>query len=162
MTQDKSAARFGLFILALLAAFAAAGADVNDPFFSSDGTWQQAYADQWALKRIGFESADGTASAWEIETGETNPVIVAIIDTGIDYFHPDLDKTSIWRNTRERENGIDDDENGYIDDLIGWNFVDDDNNPWDQAGHGTHGAGVIAAATAWGGARRLIRRPFSR
>lgn len=150
MIQAKSIAGFGGLIIAWLLANAAAGAGVNDPFFTSKGTWQQAYDDQWALKRIGFDSADGKTSAWEIETGETHPVVIAIIDTGIDYFHPDLDKTSIWRNAGETENGIDDDKNGYIDDLIGWNFVDDDNNPWDQAGHGTHIAGLIAAATGNG------------
>jgi subtilisin family serine protease len=147
MMQVRLAVQFGLFTIVSLAGLTVAGADVNDPFFRSNGTWQQAYDDQWALKRIGFGSADGKTSAWEIETGENNPVIVAVIDSGIDYFHPDLYKTSVWRNTREKENGIDDDENGFIDDLIGWNFVDNDNNPYDQAGHGTHVAGVIAAAT---------------
>lgn len=128
-----------------LATVVARAKEPNDPFYASSGTWQQSYADQWALKRIGFDAAEGQESAWQLESGAAKPVIVAVIDTGIDYLHPDLAKSNVWRNTAEKENGIDDDENGYVDDLIGWNFVDDNNNPWDQAGHGTHVAGVIAA-----------------
>lgn len=136
-----------LFAFLLLSSIAvvANSAEPNDPYFASSGTWQQAYDDQWALKRIGFGASDGQGSAWQIESGATSRVIVAVIDTGIDYLHPDLAKSNVWRNVNEKENGIDDDENGYVDDLIGWNFVDDNNNPWDQAGHGTHVAGVIAA-----------------
>ena len=76
-----------------------------------------------------------------------NGIVVAVVDTGVDYNHPDLDG-NIWRNPGEiAGNGIDDDRNGYIDDIRGWDFVSGDNNPmdldWD--GHGTHVAGVIAA-----------------
>ncbi len=122
----------------------------NDPYFSSKGTWGQDFDDQWALKRIGFTSRGNGQSAWDLAAGANNPVIVAVIDTGLDYFHPDLNKQNVWRNTKETENGVDDDGNGYVDDLIGWNFIDDNNNPWDRAGHGTHTAGVIAAATGNG------------
>jgi len=140
-----SVAQFGFFLLALSVAALCRAAAPDDPFFASSGAWQQSYGDQWALQRIGFDSADGKGSAWDIESGASNAVIVAVIDTGIDYLHPDLSKSNVWRNPAETRNGIDDDENGYVDDLIGWNFVDNDNNPWDQAGHGTHVAGVIAA-----------------
>ena len=141
-----SVVQFGFLLIAAFAATAAYAEVPNDPFFASDGAWQQSYDDQWALKRIGFDAAGGEQPAWDVEIRRSPiPVIVAVIDTGIDYFHPDLDRSSVWRNAAEKNNGIDDDENGYVDDLIGWNFVDDDNNPWDQAGHGTHVAGVIAA-----------------
>ena len=72
-------------------------------------------------------------------------VIVAVIDTGVDYNHPDL-VDNIWVNSREvAGDGIDNDSNGFIDDLRGWDFVDSDNNPMDLNRHGTHVAGIIAA-----------------
>ena len=94
--------------------------------------------DQWALRAIGFDPKPDP---------KLSPVVVAVIDTGLDYLHEDLAPESVWRNPREKPNGVDDDGDGHVDDLIGWNFVDDDNNPWDPVGHGTHVAGVIAAAT---------------
>jgi len=119
----------------------------NDPYYSSQGSWNQQYDDQWALKAIGFLNPNNKKSAWSLENGTKNPVIVAVIDTGIDFHHPDLARETIWLNHNETANGIDDDGNGYIDDMIGWNFVDNDNNPWDFAGHGTHIAGLIGAST---------------
>ena len=77
--------------------------------------------------------------------GGSNDVIVAVIDTGVDYNHIDL-RNNIWTNPGEiPNNGIDDDGNGYVDDIRGWNCVGDNNNPMDDNGHGTHVSGIIAA-----------------
>ncbi len=73
-------------------------------------------------------------------------MVVAVIDSGVDYNHPEL-QNNIWRNNDEiPNNGIDDDGNGYVDDFRGWDFVGDDNNPQDLESHGTHIAGTIAAS----------------
>ena len=77
--------------------------------------------------------------------GGSPDVIVAVIDTGVDYNHLDL-RNNIWVNSAEiPDNGKDDDGNGYVDDVYGWNFVGNNKNPMDDNGHGTHVAGIIAA-----------------
>ena len=124
------------------------GADVtpNDPHFARKGSWGQDYADQWALQRIGFKALEDKASAWHVTTGTERPVVVAVIDTGIDLTHPDIHINNIWINEKEIPGNLrDDDGNGFIDDHIGWNFVNNSNNPYDLTGHGTHVAGLIAA-----------------
>ena len=121
----------------------------DDPYSSSSDSWDQNFDDQWGLKRIGFwnETKDKKKnSVWRQLSKAKSPVVVAVIDTGLDYFHPDFNKDNLWKNEEETANGIDDDNNGFVDDLIGWNFVDQNNNPWDKTGHGTHSAGIIAAA----------------
>ena len=104
---------------------------------------------QWALNNVG--QAGGTPDAdidafeaWQVTTGSRS-VVVAIVDSGIDFAHPDL-AANIWTNPREvAGNGRDDDGNGYIDDVHGWDFVDNDNTPQDGFWHGTHVAGIIGA-----------------
>ena len=77
--------------------------------------------------------------------GGSPDVIVAVIDTGVDYNHLDL-RNNIWVNPAEiPNNGKDDDGNGYIDDVYGWDCVGNDKDPMDDNGHGTHVAGIIAA-----------------
>ena len=77
--------------------------------------------------------------------GGSPDVVIAVIDTGVDYNHIDL-RNNIWINSAEiPDNGIDDDGNGYIDDVYGWNCVGNNNNSMDDNGHGTHVAGIIAA-----------------
>ena len=108
---------------------------------------------QWALRNLGI-GVDGEPStlaadiealaAWEITTGSPE-VIVAVTDTGIDIQHPDL-AANIYRNPDEiAANGVDDDRNGYIDDINGFDVADNDNSVNDIVGHGTQMAGIIAA-----------------
>lgn len=107
------------------------------------------FSQQWALSNTGQEDgvpgADISAtSAWDITTGDPS-VVIAVIDTGVDASHPDL-AANMWANPGEIPgNGIDDDNNGYVDDVNGYDFVDNDNIPDDQNGHGTHVAGIAAA-----------------
>lgn len=83
--------------------------------------------------------------AWGILSSTAYVPVVAVIDTGVDYNHEVFTETgAIWSNTDEiASNGIDDDGNGYIDDVRGWNFVANNNNPMDDEDHGTHVAGIV-------------------
>ncbi|MGE5463043.1 MAG: S8 family serine peptidase [Syntrophothermus sp.] len=87
----------------------------NDPYYGSTGSWGQGYDDLWNLKKIQAEQA------WDLSQG--NGVVVAVVDTGIDAAHPDIAANLV----------------------AGWDFVNNDNNPADDHGHGTHVAGTIAA-----------------
>lgn len=108
------------------------------------------FSEQWGLDNSGqtggITDVDIDApEAWEIETGKN--VVIAVLDTGIDYSHPDL-ASNMWINSGEiPDNLVDDDGNGYIDDYYGYDFINDDGNPFDDhwLGHGTHVAGTIAA-----------------
>jgi subtilisin family serine protease len=97
-------------------------------------------ARQWAL--VGANGADAP-EAWDQITG--GPVTVAVVDSGLDMAHPDL-AGNVWTNPGEIPgNGIDDDGDGYVDDVHGWDFVNDDGDPTDDAGHGTEVSGLLAA-----------------
>ncbi|QSX66567.1 MAG: DUF4347 domain-containing protein [Dolichospermum sp. DET69] len=102
----------------------------------------------WGLNNTGQNGGTPDADidapeAWDIQKGNPN-LVIGVIDTGVDYNHPDL-VGNIWTNPGEiAGDGIDNDNNGYIDDIRGWDFAYNDNNPSDVDGHGTHVSGTIA------------------
>ncbi len=104
----------------------------------------------WGLRNLGdaggVAGTDiGATEAWGITTGSTN-VIVAILDTGVRYTHVEL-AAQMWRNPAEiPDNRVDDDHNGYVDDVFGIDAIAESGNPADDEGHGTHVAGTIGAA----------------
>jgi subtilisin family serine protease len=110
----------------------------NDPSFDN----------LWGLNNTGqtggtIDADIDAPEAWDTQTG--NNVVVGVIDTGVDYNHPDLAE-NIWTNPGEiAGDGIDNDANGYVDDIHGWDFVNNDSDPFDDNGHGTHVSGTIAA-----------------
>ena len=116
------------------------------------------YSELWGMNKISMPEA------WDTQEGDSD-IIVGVLDSGIDWSHEDL-KENIWQNLAEDadedgsvlewtgsewildpddENEIDDDGNGYVDDLIGWDFYNDKNKPIDNCGHGTHVAGTVGA-----------------
>lgn len=121
------------------------GNKANDPLFGK----------LWGLNNTGQPDSSGQAGepgidinalkAWQVQTGSKS-VVVAVIDTGVNYKSLDL-KENVWTNEAERKGrkGIDDDKNGFIDDIYGWNFVKNNNNPIDDQGHGSHCSGTIGA-----------------
>ncbi|HEU5181952.1 MAG TPA: choice-of-anchor D domain-containing protein [Candidatus Polarisedimenticolia bacterium] len=109
----------------------------------NDPRYPELYAMHNTGQTGGTPGADIHAeSAWSVSTGSRS-VLVAVIDTGIDYNHPDL-AANIWTNPGEiAGNGIDDDHNGFIDDVHGYDFINNDGDPFDDHFHGTHCSGTI-------------------
>ncbi|MFC1585509.1 S8 family peptidase [Fibrobacterota bacterium] len=109
----------------------------NDPLFDK----------QWSLYNPANDRTDVNAvEAWKIHNGDGG-IVIAILDTGIDYYHPDL-ADNLWENPGEApSNGRDDDGNGFIDDVRGWDFSGNTNDPMDRHFHGTMMAGVAGAVT---------------
>lgn len=105
----------------------------NDPLFGQ----------QWGLHNSADRDIDAP-EGWNVLTGSSS-FVVAVLDTGTQWSHPDL-SANIWTNPGETPgNGVDDDGNGYVDDVRGWDFYSNDANPDDSDGHGTHTAGTIGA-----------------
>lgn len=103
------------------------------------------YKKQWYLDYQKDGLGVDVKSAWQYTKGKKS-IIVAVVDSGIDHTHEDL-KDQIWINTKEiPDNQIDDDNNGYVDDVRGYNFVGNNNKTMDTEGHGTHVAGIIGAS----------------
>lgn len=95
------------------------------------------YGEQWGLVKARVDDA------WDVTTGDPGTVI-AVVDSGIQHDHSDL-QGNLWANPTEVDDGDDDDGNGLIDDVYGWDFFQDDETPQDLEDHGTHVAGIAAA-----------------
>lgn len=110
----------------------------NSPYIAPN---DERLSDQWGLELM------NVPLFWQNFSVGNSDIKVAVIDTGINYLHPDL-QNNLAANTKEiPDNGIDDDNNGYIDDYYGWNAALKNGNPMDKFFHGTHVAGIIGASS---------------
>eukprot|EP00922_Rhytidocystis_sp_ex-Travisia-forbesii_P033292 GHVS01049470.1.p1 GENE.GHVS01049470.1~~GHVS01049470.1.p1 ORF type:complete len:937 (-),score=143.68 GHVS01049470.1:413-3223(-) len=136
----------------------------NDPYYPTQWAHIDSGNGRWGIE---------TPEAWKYWKGEESSgekLIVALIDSGVDYRHPDL-RANIWVNENEIcNNGIDDDNNGLTDDCYGWDFFNGDNDPMDDNGHGTASAGIIAGAAdngvgiagiCWGACQLMVLKALN-
>ncbi len=124
-------------------AVATATATTNDPYFADGKLWGMGGDDSTPVSNFGSQAAE----AWAQGATGSSSVLVGIIDEGIDFNHPDL-AANIWTNPFDPVDGIDNDGNGYVDDVHGWDFAHNDNSIYDKIDvddHGTHVAGTIGA-----------------
>lgn len=130
-----------LLCFVVSANFASAGSNENPPLQTPQapprGVIDPQISQQWYLDTI------GARRVWQRYTEGSRDTIVAVVDSGIDYNLPEI-AYNIWHNPHEQVNGLDDDHNGYVDDIIGWDYVTGKNLPYDRAGHGTFMATIIA------------------
>jgi subtilisin family serine protease len=146
-TKIASALLPAMLIMAGVPAWGQQSSGLTPPdnhYLRSKGSWGQNYSDQWGLQRIGFDASD--QSAWRLIKSDAKPVIVALIDTGLDWDHRNIDPENLWRNPNPGVAKTGSTVNAYVDDAIGWDFFDRDNKPWDNDGHGTFVAGIIAGS----------------
>ncbi len=114
------------------------------PAFEPDDPYYRQYAANDSLPTGGYLNRLNMAAAWDITRGHP-AILVAVIDSGIDLEHEDI-RANLWQNPGEvPANGRDDDGNGFVDDVYGWNFAADSPDVDDWLGHGSHVAGIIAA-----------------
>jgi thermitase len=114
----------------------------NDNNFNRQ--WSHYNDGTFSLSNSTIDADIDTDLAWDITQGDPN-LIVAILDSGAKLDHPEF-SGRIWLNTNENQNGIDTDSNNYIDDTNGWDFVNNDNDPTDDHGHGTNVTGIALAS----------------
>jgi subtilisin family serine protease len=132
--------------------------DDNIVFIDATYPNDPSFALLWGMNNTGqtggtLDADIDAPEAWDLGTGQST-VTVGVIDTGVDYNHPDLQQ-NMYTNSSEigfdqngldkRSNSVDDDNNGYVDDWRGWDFANNDNDPMDDHYHGTHVAGTIGA-----------------
>ncbi len=137
MTRSRISSMKNITLLLALSLISTTAFGYNDPLLYK----------QWAFNDTNDKVPGiGVAKTHKV-TAQTyqKEIVVAVIDSGVDYTHPDIDD-NMWINEDEIPgNGIDDDGNGYIDDIHGIDLVDSDSDPMDSEGHGTHVAGIIGA-----------------